>query len=154
MDNLNRIGILPLSSSDNERVNGSGKESIVRILIYVISYICGTAGLIIAFWYVIRSGKVIRGAFIGWGLSIVCVFLVSVVFPWPMSFYHSEYCKYFPEATGVPLVILTGLIPALIVATFAGFVRELMKWWRKSVKTEKSRDRDGESLLSDDNQSE
>jgi len=71
-----------------------------------------------------------------------------------MSFYHSEYCKYFPEATGVPLVILTGLIPALIVATFAGFVRELMKWWRKSVKTEKSRDRDGESLLSDDNQSE
>lgn len=102
----------------------------------------------------VRSGNVVRGAFISWGLSIVCVILVSVVFPGIVDHYDSEYYIYFPEAIGIPVVVFTGLIPALIVATFAGFVGELVKWWKKSKKTEKSYNRDGEFLSSDGNQSE
>jgi hypothetical protein len=126
----------------------------MRILIYLVSNLVGIAGLIIAFGYVVRSGNVVRGAFIGWGLSIVCVILVSAVFPGIVAHYDSEYYIYFPEAIGIPLVVFTGLVPAFIVATVAGFVRELMKRWIKLNKTEKGRDRDGDFILSDDNQSE
>ena len=61
----------------------------MRILIYIVSNLIGWVGLIIAFWYVVRSGKVVQGAFIGWGLSIVCVILVSAVFLWIVAHYDS-----------------------------------------------------------------
>ena len=90
----------------------------------------------IAFWYVVRSGKIVKGAFIGWGLSIVCIFLVSVVFPAFMGIYNREYCKYFPEAIGVGGIIIAGGLPAFVVATVAGLIRDLMKRWMKSNKAE------------------
>ena len=38
----------------------------MQSLIYIMSFFCGTVGLMIAFWYVVRSGKIVKGAFIGW----------------------------------------------------------------------------------------
>ena len=99
-------------------------------LIYVASFLCGTAGLIIAFWYVLRTGRIVKGAFIGWGLSIICVFLVAVVFPAAVSIYHEEYSRLFPEAIGVVAVMFTGWLPASIVAILAGLTRYGAKRFR------------------------
>ena len=105
----------------------------MRVLIYVVSNHCGTAGLIIAFWYVLRSGKVLKGILIGWGLTIICVFLVSVVFPGVVAIYDNEYSRYFPEAIGVSAIIFTGWLPASVAAIVAGLLRHVTKrFWPHS----------------------
>lgn len=76
-----------------------------------------------AFCFVLRSGKIVTGALIGWGLSIVCIFLVSVVFPAIVAVYDTEYVAFFPEAIGVLCVIFFGWAPALVVAVFARLVK-------------------------------
>jgi len=97
----------------------------MRVLIYVVSFLCGTAGLIIAFWYVLRSGRVIGGILIGWGLSIICVFLVSVLLPGVLAVVvgHEEYSQLFPEEIGVFAIAVTGWLPASVVAIIAAFAR-------------------------------
>jgi hypothetical protein len=107
----------------------------MRSLIYVVSFLLGTAGLIIAFCYVVRSGKIVKGALIGWGLSIICVFIVSVVLPGLVGLYDSEYSRYFPEAIGVPGVMATGWVPAFLVAAVARLVKQGTKHWPKTDKT-------------------
>ena len=105
----------------------------MRVLIYVVSFLCGTAGLIIAFWYVLRSGRILKGILIGYGLSIICVFLASVVLPGVVALYDKEYCRYFPEAIGVPAIIFTGWLPASVVAIIAGLIRYITKrFWLHS----------------------
>jgi hypothetical protein len=99
----------------------------MRVLIYVVSFLCGTAGLIIAFWYVLRSGRILKGILIGWGLSIICVFLASVVFPGVVAIYNKEYSLYFPEAIGVRAIIFTGWLPASVVAIASGLTRNITK---------------------------
>ena len=89
-------------------------------------------GLVIAFWYVVRSGKLLKGLFIGWGLSIICFFLISTVVPALVGTLDSEYRLYFPEEIGLPIVIALGWIPALIVSTVAALIRHLMRSWKKS----------------------
>ena len=102
-------------------------------LIYFVSILCGMAGLIISFWYVLRSGKILKGILIGWGLSIICIFLVSVVFPGVVALYDKEYCRYFPEAIGVPAIIFTGWLPASVIAIIAGLLRQVAKrFWPHS----------------------
>lgn len=109
----------------------------MRILIYLVSFLCGTAGLIIAFCYVLRSGKIPKGILIGYGLSILCVFLVSVVLPGIVAEYNKEYSLYFPEAIGVPAIIFTGWLPVSVVAIIAGFVRHITKYfWTQSGQSE------------------
>lgn len=103
------------------------------ILIHLVSFLCGTAGLIFAFLYVLRSGKILKGILIGYGLTIIFVFLVSVVFPGVVAIYDKEYSRYFPEAIGVPAIILTGWLPASVVAIVAGFLRHVIKrFWPHS----------------------
>jgi len=99
----------------------------MRVLLYVVSTLFVAAGLIIAFLYVLRSGKVLKGILIGWGLSILCIFLDSVVFPGVVAIYSKEYSLYFPEAIAVPAIISIGLLPATIVAIVAGFIRHITK---------------------------
>lgn len=102
----------------------------MQIFIHMASLLCGSAGLIIALWYVLRSGKIIKGVFIGWGLSIVCVFLVVVVFPAVLTIFNEQYTSFFPDAIGLPLIMLTGWLPALIVAILAGLTRYGFKHFR------------------------
>ena len=97
------------------------------ILIYVVTNLIGISGLIIAFLYVLRNGKILNGILIGYGLTIICIFLVSVVLPGIVAIYDEEYCKYFPEAIGVIPVILTGWLPASIVTAIAAFIRHITK---------------------------
>jgi hypothetical protein len=94
---------------------------------YVVSNLFVVAGLIIAFCYVLRSGKVLKGILIGWGLSILCIFLDSVVFTGVVAIYNKEYSLCFPEAIAIPAVIFTGWIPASVVAIIAGFIRHIKK---------------------------
>jgi len=84
-----------------------------------------SAGFIIAFVYVLQSGKIIKGVFIGWGLFIICTFLITVVFPAVVALYNYDYCRFFPEAIGLPLVILAGWLPASIVSIVAGLARHV-----------------------------
>ena len=79
--------------------------------------------MIIAFCYVLRSGKIVKGALIGWGLSIVCVFLISVVLPAVVALYDIEYASFFPDAIGVPGVMVIGWVPGLLVAVVARLVK-------------------------------
>ncbi len=104
----------------------------MRIVIYIASSLCEAAGLVIAFWYVLRSGRVLNGVFIGWGLSIVGIFLASVVFPGIVSVYNSEYCQYFPEAIGVGAIMVLGWMPASVAAALAGIIRYAVRRWLKS----------------------
>jgi len=106
----------------------------MQIVIYIASSVCEAAGLVIAFWYVLRSGRVVKGLFIGWGLSIVGIFLASVVFPGLVSVYNSEYCQYFPEAIGVGAVMFLGWMPASVTAVLAGIIRYGARRWTKSDK--------------------
>lgn len=99
-------------------------------LIEITSFVFGTAGLVIAFWYVLRTGRIIKGLFMGWGLSVICVFVVAVVFPAIMAVYSEQCSLFFPEATGVFAIILTGWLPASGVALVAGFVRYGIKRFR------------------------
>jgi hypothetical protein len=109
----------------------------MRILIYSASFLCGTAGLIIAFWYVLRTGNILKGILIGYVLSIVCVFMVSIVLPGIVALYKKEYSLYFPEAIGVPAVIFTGWLPVSVVVIIAGFVRHITKrFWTQSGQSE------------------
>jgi hypothetical protein len=110
-------------------------------LIHVVSFLLGSAGLIIAFCYVLRTGKVVRGAFIGWGLSIVCVFIVSVVLPGFVALYDSEYSGYFPESIAVPGVMFVGWVPALLVAGVARLVKEGIVRWAQADKTRGSQEK-------------
>jgi hypothetical protein len=112
----------------------------MRGLIYVVSYLLGTAGLIIAFCYVVRSGKIVKGVLIGWGLSIICVFIVSVVLPGLAGLYDSEYARYFPEAIAVPGVIATGWAPALVVAVAARLLKQGIEYWAKTHRPGRSRE--------------
>ena len=89
------------------------------------------AGLMVAFWFVLRTGKVVIGMFLSWGLTIICVFLVSVVFPAIVAVYNTEYVALFPEAIAVPAVMFTGWAPAFVVAALAGFVKLAIKHWVK-----------------------
>ena len=74
-----------------------------------------------------------KGVFIGWGFSIICVFLVSVVFPGVVAIYDKEYSRYFPEAIGVPAIIFTGWLHASVVAIVAGLLRHVTKrFWLHS----------------------
>ena len=67
---------------------------------------------------------------IGWGLSILCIFLDSAVFPGVVAIYNKKYSLYFPEAIAVPAVIITGWLPAMVVAIVAGFIRHIKKrYW-------------------------
>ena len=93
-------------------------------LIYAVSFLCSAAGLIIAFCYVLRSGKVVWGTLIGWGLSIVCIILVSMVFPAIVAVYNKEYAAFFPEATGVPMIMFMGWVPAYGLAALAGRLKQ------------------------------
>jgi len=105
----------------------------MRVLMYLVSYLCSTAGLIIAFCYVLRSGKIIKGMLIGYGLSIVCVFLVSVVFPGILAGYDKEYSLCFPEAIAVPAIIFTGWLSSSIVVVIAGLIRYFVaRFWSHS----------------------
>jgi len=106
----------------------------MRFVIYIASSLCEAAGLAIAFWYVLRGGKVVKGLFIGWGLSIVGIFLASVVLPGIVNVYNSEYCQYFPEAIGVGAVLVLGWMPASVVAALAGLIRYGARRWLKSDK--------------------
>lgn len=110
----------------------------MRILIYVFSFSFGISGLIVAFYYVLRTGKVVKGAFIGWGLSIVCAFIVSVVLPGFVALYDSEYSRYFPESIGVPGVMFAGLIPALLIAVVARLLKDGIEHWAKSHRSASS----------------
>jgi len=96
-------------------------------LIYLVSNLFVAAGLIIEFWYVLRSGKILKGILIGYGLSIICVFLASVVFPGVVAIYDKEYSRYFPEAIGVAAIIFTGWLLASVVAIVAGLIRHITK---------------------------
>jgi hypothetical protein len=70
---------------------------------------------------------------IGYGLSILCVFLVSVVLPGIVAEYNKEYSLCFPEAIGVPMVIFIGWLHASVVAVTAGLIRYIVKrFWPKS----------------------
>jgi len=104
------------------------------IVIYIASSLCEVAGLVIAFWYVLRSGKVLSGVFIGRGLSIVGIFLASVVFPGIVSVYNSEYCQYFPEAICVGPIMFLGWMPASVAALLAGIIRYVARRWLKADK--------------------
>jgi len=95
----------------------------MRVLMHLVSFLCGSAGLIVAFWYVLRSGKILKGILIGYGLSIVCVFLISVVIPGVLAGYNKEYSLFFPEAIAVTAVIFTGWLPSSVVAVIAGLIR-------------------------------
>ncbi len=104
----------------------------MRSLFYIATFFCGIAGLIIEFCYVLRSGKIVKGVIIGWGLSIICVFLVSVVLPAIVAVYDSEYIALFPEAIGVPFVMIGGWVSALIVALLARLVKRGIEHWAKT----------------------
>lgn len=116
-------------------------------LIYAVSYLCSVAGLIIAFCYVLRSGKVVWGTLIGWGLSIICVFLVSVVFPAIVAVFNTKYVALFPEAIGVPAVIFTGWVPAYAVAALAGLVKLVIEPRKKTERpaTTRQKHEDGKN---------
>lgn len=104
----------------------------MRSLIYIASFFCGIAGLIVAFCYVLRSGKIVKGVLIGWGLTIICVFLISVVLPAIVAVYDTEYVALFPEAIGVLPVMIGGWIPALLVAVLARLVKLGIERWAKT----------------------
>jgi hypothetical protein len=120
-------------------------------LIYVGSNLIVIAGLIIAFLYVLRSGKIFKGILIGYGLSIICISLASVVLPGIVAIYDKEYCQYFPEAIAVPAIIFTGWLPVSIVVIIALIIRHIAKrFWPCSGKmpikeenTEKTKDNQG-----------
>ena len=101
----------------------------MSILIYVVSFLFGMASLMIAFCYVVHSGKVVKGALIGWGLLIIFTILVSLVFPAMVGIYYPEYCRYFPDAIAIPAVIYWGWMHTLGVAIIAVIIRQLMKRW-------------------------
>jgi len=116
----------------------------MRVLIYVVSNLFVAAGLIIAFWYVLRSGKILKGILIGWGLSILCIFLDSVVFPGVVAIYNKEYSLYFPEAIAVPAIIFTGWLPASVVAIVAGLIRHVTKrFWPYNEQMKKTKENVG-----------
>ena len=94
----------------------------MQVLIGFVSLLIGWAVLIIAFWYVLQSGRIISGFLIGWGLSIICIILVSVVLPLVVSVYNDEYVLYFPDATGVGAVVLVGWAPVLVVVGVAKLI--------------------------------
>jgi len=106
----------------------------MQTVIYIASSLCEAAGLVTAFWYVLRSGEVLSGLFIGWGLSIVGIFLASVFFPGIVGAYNNEYCQYFPGAIGVGAIMVLGWMPALVVAALAGIIRYVARRWLKSAK--------------------
>lgn len=103
----------------------------MRVFIYLVSFLCGSAGLIVALCYVLRSGKILKGILIGYGLSIVCVFLVSVVFPGILAGYNKEYSLCFPEAIAVPAVIFTGWLPSSVVVIIAGIIKYFVGRFRQ-----------------------
>jgi hypothetical protein len=76
----------------------------------------------------------LKGILIGYGLSIICVILVSVILPGIVAVYNKEYSLCFPEAIGVPAVILTGWLHASVVAVIAGLIRYIVKrFWPQSI---------------------
>lgn len=101
-------------------------------LIYAVSYLCSAAGLIFAFCYVLRSGRVVWGILIGWGLTIICAILVSIVFPAIVAVFNTKYVAFFPDAICVTAVIFMGWQPAFVVAAIAGFVKLVIEPRKKT----------------------
>ena len=96
----------------------------MELFIGVISNVFEVAGPLIAFWYTLRTAKVIKGLFVGWGLTIICVGLVAVVFPAIIFHFNKQYALYFPDAPAVVLVVFTGWFPASIAVILAWILRK------------------------------
>ena len=98
-------------------------------LIYIVSFIFGSAGLVTGFCYVLfKKTKIWVGILIAWGLSVIAVFVVAVVFPWiACLFGKQELVPFFPEATGVIAVIYLGWFSSSIVCVLAGIIRALIR---------------------------
>lgn len=99
----------------------------MEYLIYAVSYLTSAAGLIIAFWYVLRTGRVVIGFFLCWGLTIFCAFLASVVLPSIVALFSTDYVRLFPDAIAVGATIFFGWAGAFATAALAGFIRILVK---------------------------
>ena len=106
----------------------------MHILIRVVSSIYLFAGLIIAFLYVLRSGKYEKGILIGWGLTLIGGCVISTVLPEIASLHNHEYLNFFPEANGIPMIILFGWFEPVIVTIIAGLLRKIVVHLRPNFK--------------------
>jgi len=102
-------------------------SSDMRIVLLLLSNLCSVAGLGVAFWYVAKTGRVVRGILTGWALTVLCAFLDSVLLPEIAAQINQEYRGLFPEAIVVPAAAFLGWIPSLSVVGSACQVR----WARK-----------------------
>jgi hypothetical protein len=103
-------------------------------VLYIFSNMLEVAGLIISFIYVLKTGKYIKGVFIGWGLSVMFIFIDSVIIPGILGQSNIELIKYFPDAIAVLPIILLGWSLAIAVSAIAYFIRWIVKKIKRTAK--------------------
>jgi hypothetical protein len=89
----------------------------------------GFVAIVVPFVYVLRTGKLLRGFLLGWGLMIVSTFVLSVViFAFVHNFLSPEFAvEFFPDQICIPPVVLFGWVHSLIITFVAAFIRGLIK---------------------------
>ena len=74
-----------------------------------------------------KGGSLLINTLLCWGLWIIwaftwCVILLGIVYP-----YSRETLKFFPEAIGVPAIIVMGWVPSLLVCLLACGIISVIK---------------------------
>ena len=83
----------------------------------------------VPFVYVLRTGKLLRGFLLSWGLMFLSIFILStVIYDLVSKLISPEFAaKFLPEAKSVFAVILIGWIYSLIITSIAAYIRDLIK---------------------------
>jgi len=84
---------------------------------------------VVPFVYVLRTGKLLRGFLLAWGLMILSTFILSVgIFAFVYNFLSPELAANFlPDPRSLIPVFFSGWVPSLIIIFAASFIRGLVK---------------------------
>ncbi len=90
---------------------------IIILILEGIHLVFGVFGIPI---YRMRKGGGLFGnVLLCWGLYIIWAFTWCVILPLIVRLFSKELCLLFPEAIGVPFVVVLGCIPSVFVCTIA-----------------------------------
>ena len=102
-------------------------ELAIKLLIPISFFIivCG-----IPFVYVLFCGKILKGMFLVWGLSVLYFVIVTIPIFDLVWYYDKEMTKGMPEGNSIVASILTGWLPGLIISGIAALTRRgIIYFW-------------------------
>lgn len=103
---------------------------IIILMLECVHLVLGVFGIPI--YRISRGGSVFVSTLLCWGLWIVWAFTWCVILPAAVCLWSREVIRYFPEAIGLPPLILLAWVPSLLICSIARAIISVIKRRSKS----------------------